>query len=290
MANTKDIKKRIKSTKSIEKITAAMKMTSTTKLKKYQQAAEMARPYSDKLTDMVRILSAGSGQMNNPLFEVREKKNALFIVIGAEGGLCGSYNANVIRKAEESVARNRAQGADIAVIPCGKKCAAYFRGKKDVEIPMSVGDLSRISFKKVEAVIDLVKARFENKEADAVYLIYSQFVSAMSQKPVVSKLLPMTPRHEGIIDSSRLTVDMIFEPGMNEILEALLPRYLNTVVFHAMMEALASEYGARMTAMTAANTNARDLLGELSLQYNKARQAIITNELIDIVNGVSGVK
>ncbi len=290
MANTKDIKNRIKSTKSIEKITAAMKMTSTTKLKKYQRMAEEARPYSEKLTDMVRALSAGSAQMNNPLFEVREKKRVLYIVIGADGGLCGSYNANVLKKAEEQIKRHRDAGIDVTVVPCGKKCAAYFAKRTGITVAEPVLDLGKISFKRAEDLATSARESFESGATDAVYIVYSRFVSAMSQKPDFSKLLPMTPRHEGIIDSSKLTMDLIFEPGMEEILAALLPQYLNTLVFHAVTEALASEHGARMTAMTSANSNAQDLLSELSLQYNKARQSIITNELIDIVNGVSGIK
>ena len=186
MANTKDIKNRIKSTKSIEKITAAMKMTSTTKLKKYQRMAEEARPYSEKLTDMVRTLSAGSAQMNNPLFEVREKKRVLYIVIGADGGLCGSYNANVLKKAEESIKRHQDQGIGVTVVPCGKKCAAYFAKRTGITVAEPVLELGKISFKRAEELATAARERFESGEADAVYIVYSRFVSAMSQKPVAS--------------------------------------------------------------------------------------------------------
>ncbi|MBO4547686.1 MAG: ATP synthase F1 subunit gamma [Abditibacteriota bacterium] len=287
MANTKDIKKRIKSTRSIEKITAAMKVTSTTKLKRYQLAAEQARPYADAIMDMVRTLSAGASQINSPLFEVREKARVLYVVLGADGGLCGSYNTNVLKKAEEAISRN--SSSETHVLPCGKKCVAYF-AKKPYACEKRAEDLGRLTYAQVEDITGYAIDMFRNGLIDAVYLVYSRFVSAMSQKPTVKKLLPMTPMHEGIIDSSRLTMDMIFEPAMDEILGDLLPKYLNTVVYQAVNEAIASEHGARMTAMTSANTNAQDLLQELSLQYNKARQAIITNELIDIVNGVSGIK
>lgn len=288
MANTKDIKKRIKSIKTIEKITSAMKMIATARLKKYQSIAEHARPYAEKLQQIMFSLSAGSAQINHPLFSVREENSSLYIVVGAEGGLAGSYNVNVMNMAMKSI--NNRKNEKINVIPVGKKAVSFFK-KKSFEIVDSLLDYGiSPTYDDIEKIVEKARIMFENNEIDAVYLVYAKFISAMSQKPTVNKILPMEPVQAGVVDVSRMSADVIFEPSSDEILKVLLPEYLNTVVYHSVMEAMASEFGARMTAMTAASTNAETLLEDLSLAYNKARQATITNELIDIVNGVNAVQ
>lgn len=288
MANTKDIKKRIKSIKTIEKITSAMKMIATARLKKYQSIAEHARPYAEKLQQIMFSLSAGSAQINHPLFSVREENSSLYIVVGAEGGLAGSYNVNVMNMAMRSI--NNRKNEKINVIPVGKKAVSFFK-KKSFEIVDSLLDYGiSPTYDDIEKIVEKARIMFENNEIDAVYLVYAKFISAMSQKPTVNKILPMEPVQAGVVDVSRMSADVIFEPNSDEILKVLLPEYLNTVVYHSVMEAMASEFGARMTAMTAASTNAETLLEDLSLAYNKARQATITNELIDIVNGVNAVQ
>lgn len=287
MANTKDIKKRIKSIKTIEKITSAMKMIATARLKKYQSIAEHARPYAEKLQQIMFSLSAGSAQINHPLFSVREENSSLYIVVGAEGGLAGSYNINVMNMAMRSI--NNRKHEKINVIPVGKKAVSFFK-KKSFEIVDFLSDYGvSPTYDDIEKIVEKARIMFENNEIDAVYLVYAKFISAMSQKPTVNKILPMEPVQAGVVDVSRMSADVIFEPSSDEILKVLLPEYLNTVVYHSVMEAMASEFGARMTAMTAASTNAETLLEDLSLAYNKARQATITNELIDIVNGVNAV-
>jgi len=288
MTNTKDIKKRIKSIKSIEKITAAMKMVATSRLRQFQGYAEKTRPYAEKLQEIMFNISSNAADINNPLFAVRKENISLYIVIGAEGGLAGSYNVNVMNRAMKSI--NNRKNELIKLLPIGKKAVDFFN-KKPYEIVTSLSEFGTSpSYASVKNIVQIVKAMFENQEIDALYLVYAKFKSAMSQEPVVNKILPMEPMGKNIIDVSKHYVDMIFEPSPETIMKELVPEYLNTLIYHAVMEAMASEYGARMTAMTSANRNAEELLDELSLAYNKARQAIITNELIDILNGVNAVK
>lgn len=288
MPNTKDIKKRIKSIKTIEKITAAMKMVATSRLRQFQGAAENTRPYAEKLQEIMFTLSTSAADINHPLFAVRKENTSLYIVIGAEGGLAGSYNVNVMNRAMKSI--NNRKGEVIKLMPVGKKAVAFFK-KKPYEIISSLSEFGTSpSYSDVTNLVQKAKEMFENQEIDALYLVYAKFKSAMSQTPTVNKILPLEPVGKGIIDVSKQHLDMIFEPSPEFIMEKLIPEYLNTVIYHAVMEAMASEYGARMTAMTSANRNADELLDDLSLAYNKARQSIITNELIDIVNGVNAVK
>ena len=290
MANTKEIKKRIKSIKSIEKITAAMKMVAAARLKKFQSMAEDARPYSEYLQRLLQDLSTNSSEVQNPLFIGREESSVLYIVIGAEAGLCGSYNSNIMNRARRSINKRIKVGHKVNVIPIGKKSNEYFRKLSDkVTIIDSLTNFGvNLEYSMIENIVNKAREMFISGEVDAVYLVYAKFKNAMSQVPTVNKLLPLV--HDSVqMGDTKITSDMIFEPDVDTILNQLLPQYLITLVYHSTIEAMASEFGAKMNAMTAANQNAQDIISDLSLEYNKIRQGSITNELIDIVNGVNAL-
>ena len=290
MANTEEIKKRIKSIKSIEKITAAMKMVAAARLKKFQSMAEDARPYSEYLQRLLQDLSTNSSEVQNPLFIGREESSVLYIVIGAEAGLCGSYNSNIMNRARRSINKRIKVGHKVNVIPIGKKSNEYFRKLSDkVTIIDSLTNFGvNLEYSMIENIVNKAREMFISGEVDAVYLVYAKFKNAMSQVPTVNKLLPLV--HDSVqMGDTKITSDMIFEPDVDTILNQLLPQYLITLVYHSTIEAMASEFGAKMNAMTAANQNAQDIISDLSLEYNKIRQGSITNELIDIVNGVNAL-
>lgn len=290
MANTKEIKKRIKSIKSIEKITAAMKMVAAARLKKFQSMAEDARPYSEYLQRLLQDLSTNSGEIQNPLFVGREESSVLYIVIGAEAGLCGSYNSNIMNRARTSINKRIEVGHKVSVIPIGKKSNEYFKklGNKVTIIDSLTNFGVNLEYSMIEKIVNKAREMFISGEIDSVYLVYAKFKNAMSQVPTVNKLLPLV--HDSVqMGENKIANDMIFEPDVDTILNQLLPQYLITLVYHSTIEAMASEFGAKMTSMTAANQNAQDIISDLSLEYNKIRQGSITNELIDIVNGVNAL-
>lgn len=279
MATAKDIRRRIRTVKNIEKITNAMKMVAAARLKKAQQRAESARPYAAKMHEVMHSLSGSAGQVQHPLLEVREEKTVGFLVVGAERGLAGSYNGNVISRAMDELAKIDHSASRLFAV--GKKAIAFFRRRRFQLIGSLEASGSEVSFIEVRRITNQLRAAFESGEVDAVYLVYAKFLSPMRQEPTVVKLLPMTaPESDG-----RVAEEFIFEPDAAKLLGDLLPKYLETQVYQALVEAQASEHGARMTAMSAATKNAGEMIDNLTLAYNKARQAAITKEITEIVSG-----
>lgn len=279
MASTKDIRRRIRSVKNIEKITSAMKMVAAARLKKAQSRAESARPYAEKMHDVMTNLAQSAGEIEHPLLEIREEQNVAYVVIGADRGLAGSYNNNVMNCAVREIGDRHANSVKLVLI--GKKAVGFFR-KQPYEI---VSELeapgSEVGFSDIRSVTTKVRSMFESGEVDAVYLVYAKFLSAMRQEPTVVRLLPMAPPTAGEVTRT----EFIFEPEAGKLLGTLLPRYVDTQVYQALVESQASEHGARMTAMSAATKNAGEMIDTLTLQYNKARQAAITTEIVEIVSG-----
>lgn len=283
MASAKDIRRRIKTVKNIEKITNAMKMVAAARLKKAQDRAENARPYAEKMREVMGNLAKSAGELQHPLLEMREERNVAFVVIGADRGLAGSYNANVMNKALREIGDRDPESVKLVLM--GRKAVQFFR-KRPYE---TVGTLqipgSSVSFTEVRTVTSKVRAMFENGEVDAVYLVYAKFLTAMTQEPVSVRLLPMAAP-----DANDAGVaEFEFEPNAAELLGTLLPRYVDTTVYQALVEAQASEHGARMTAMSAATKNAGEMIENLTLVYNKARQAAITKEITEIVSGAEAL-
>lgn len=289
MASLRDIRRRIGVVKNIQQITSAMKMVAAARLRRAQERAETARPYADKMLSMLESLSRAASQVEHPLLEVREEQKIAVIIIGAERGLAGSYNPNLMRAATEFLAGRDPES--IKLLLFGRKAEAFFK-RKPYEIVMSSGlPAANIQFADVRGAALKVREMFSNKEVDAVYLVYAKFINAAVQRPTVLKLLPIAPPEAQTgIEAEVQPKEFIFEPDANQLLGRLLPRYVDTQVFRAAVEAVASEHGARMTAMNSATTNAGEVIDTLTLQYNKARQATITKELLEIVGGAEALK
>lgn len=284
MASPKDIRRRIRTVKNIEKITNAMKMVAAARLRKAQERAEAARPYAEKMREVMENLARSAGEIQHPLLEVRPEHNVAFVIIGADRGLAGSYNGSVMNKAHEEIGER--DSACVKLVLVGKKAVGYFK-KRPYEVVAALQTPgATVGFREIREVTDKVRSMFESGEVDAVYLVYAEFISAIRQQPVCARLLPMAKPETGEAAPS----EFIFEPEPGELLGKLLPRYLNTQVYQALVESQASEQGARMTAMSAATKNAGEMIDGLTLTYNKARQAAITKEITEIVSGAEALR
>lgn len=284
MASARDIRRRIRAVKNIEKITNAMKMVAAARLKKAQNRAEAARPYAQKIREVMANLAASAGDIQHPLLAQREEQRVAFVIIGAERGLAGSYNANVMNAALHAIGDR--DPSDVKLVLMGRKAVGFFRRKPYEIVARLESPSGEVLFGDVRRVSAQVRNMFERAEVDAVYLVYARFITAMRQQPTVVKLLPMVrPSAEEVAPP-----ELEFEPSARELLGVLLPRYIDTQVYQALVEAQASEQGARMTAMSAATQNAGEMIETLTLAYNKARQAAITKEITEIVTSAEAQK
>ncbi len=284
MPSTKDIRRRIRVVKNIEKITSAMKMVAAARLRKAQDRAESARPYADKMREVMADLAANVGEIEHPLLEIRPEINSAYVIIGADRGLAGSYNVNVMHKAVQEIGNRDVESVRLVLI--GKKAVSFFKRRPYPIAAEPAVSLADVQFADIRAVTAQVRSMFESKEVDAVYLVYARFISPMRQDPTCVQLLPMsTPSGEEAAHA-----DYIFEPAAEQLLGRLLPRYVDTQVYQALVESNASEQGARMTAMSAATKNAGEMIENLTLQYHKARQQAITREIVEIVSGAEALK
>ncbi len=285
MANLKDIKKRIGSLKNTSQITKAMKMVSAAKLRRAQEAIVAGRPYAEKMQEVLQSLSSSADSVDNPLLEKREVKKIGVILFTSDRGLCGGFNANLIKKAESFV-REKGQGKELVVSFYGKKGHDHF--KRGGRVPKDKFDTAKGAegYGTARLMSDSLIESYLKGEVDEVHMIYGRFQSAMTQTPVVEQLLPVTPEEGG---KSEETVDFIFEPSSDALLDALIPKYVASQLFKGVLETAASEHGARMSAMDSASKNAKEMIGKLTIQYNRARQAAITTELMDIINGAKAV-
>jgi len=259
-----------------------MRMVAAAKLRRAQEAAERARPYSQKLTELFTAVVAEVGQEAHPLLARREEKRVDIVLLTSDRGLCGGYNTNAVRTAEGFL-RERTVEANLILI--GKRGAEYFRRRTvpilDRYVGMPAGGASEIA----EKVAATATSRFASQDTDAVYLAYNQFRSAISQVPTIVPLLPVP-----LPTTAGADVEYIFEPERPELLARLLPAYVRALITQAILEAAASEQGARMTAMENATNNATDMIGSLTLLMNRTRQAAITRELMEIVSGAEALK
>jgi F-type H+-transporting ATPase subunit gamma len=263
-----------------------MKMVAAAKLRRAQDAALRARPYSEKMTALLRNLSSRVSVEAHPLLMAREEKRVDLVILTADRGLCGGYNANIIRSAEKFV-QGRGREKETQLILVGRKGVDYFRRRKidAVERYQQIG--STAADQVAGEVTEKVITRFLREENDAVYILYSQFRSALSQVPTVEKLIPVT----GAADESEGPMtEYLIEPGIEQLLSSLLPKIVEVGILRALLEAAASEHGARMTAMDSATTNAAEIMSHLTLQMNRARQAAITKELLEVVSTAEALK
>jgi F-type H+-transporting ATPase subunit gamma len=287
MANLKDIRRRIRSVKNMQQITKAMKMVSAAKLRRAQERVVAARPYSAAITRILQNLAAQAGDVSHPLLETREEGKTLLVVITADKGLCGGFNTNLIKTAAVFMRDNADQSFEMTAI--GRRGRDFFR-RRGVHI---VSEYVNVVGRQVEFDVAAGIARdvidlYLNEEIgiSRVYLVFSEFQSVISQHPVVKQLLPIGDFGEG---EAAEPVDYIYEQPPDQIFAQLLPKYVETQIFHAMIESVASEHGARMTAMDSASKNAAEVIGKLTLYANRVRQASITNEIIEVVSGAQAL-
>ena len=285
MANLKEIRNRISSVESTMQITSAMKMVSAAKLKRAQDAIVQLRPYADKLTEiLVNLSSTLDGADGNAFSSERELKNILFVSITSNRGLCGGFNSNIIKQTT-SLINNEYKDANASLVSIGKKSSEHF-SKKGYNVLSSHDDLyNEITFEAVADIAENIMKTFIEGEFDKVVLVYNQFKNAATQIVMSENYLPVeTPQ-----DENATIGDYIFEPSKEEIVQELIPKSLKTQLFKAILDSHASEHGARMTAMHKATDNANDLKDDLTLFYNKARQAAITGEILEIVGGAEAL-
>jgi F-type H+-transporting ATPase subunit gamma len=302
MATLLDFRRRIRSVKSSQQITRAMKFVAAARLRRAQEAALAARPYAQELARLLRSVMSRIQDVHQPLMEKREEKTVLAIVMTGERGLAGAFNANILRKANEFFRANKAK--KVVTIPVGKKGRDSLKKAGFVFAGEFVNVLARVEFKTAKEIANLATELYAKGEIDAVYIIFSEFKSVMTSNLTVDKLLPIEKMDEsggasadshgeaakdekkaGSQDSAQ--IDYIYEQPPEHILGKLLPRYIETQILRAMLESSASEYAARMTAMEAATKNAGEVIEALTLRMNKVRQSAITTEIIEIVSGAN---
>ena len=285
MANLKEIRSRITSVGSTMQITSAMKMVSAAKLKRAQDAVTQMRPYANKLTELLVNLSSTLDSSEGGIYsENRDLKKVLLVTITSNRGLCGGFNANIIKKAK-SLMDGEYKGVETDIISIGKKSSENF-DKNGYNVISSHDDLySDLTFDNTSEIAQKIMDAFTNTEYDKVVLLYNQFKNAATQIVMNEQFLPV----ESLEDSEATVGDYIFEPNQKDIVENLIPKSLKTQLFKAVLDSYASEHGARMTAMHKATDNAGELKKDLTLQYNKARQAAITGEILEIVGGAEAL-
>ncbi len=292
MASLRDLRRRIKSIKSTQQITKAMKAVSAAKMRKAQDAVLFARPYAKRLRGVLGRVGSVCSDFKHPLLAVREPKKIAYVIITADRGLCGGFNSNVIRRAVQEIKKEAA--AEVGLITIGRKSRDFFlRHKYDI-VKQYVGLGEDIKYGTVKDIASFIIENYSSEEYDAVYLIYSQFVNVLIQKPVVVKLLPAEPpEEEGEAkkeDGEAKRINYIFEPSADAVLAELLPKYIENAVFQGLLESKAGEHSARMTAMENATRNAGEIIDKLTLSLNRARQAQITREISEIVGGAAALE
>ena len=302
MATLLDFRRRIRSVKSSQQITRAMKFVAAARLRRAQEAALAARPYAQQLARLLRSIMSRIQDVSHPLLAKREEKTVLAIVLTGERGLAGAFNANILRKANEFFRANSAK--KVVTVPVGKKGRDSLKKAGFVFAGEFVNVLARVEFKTAKEIANLATELYAEGEVDAVYIIFSEFKSVMAPHLTVEKLLPIgkideapaakTDSHDDHGQGNKKTdehdntqIDYIYEQSPEHLLDKLLPRYIETQILRAMLESSASEYAARMTAMEAATKNAGEVIEALTLHMNKVRQAAITTEIIEIVSGAN---
>jgi F-type H+-transporting ATPase subunit gamma len=289
------LRRRIKSIQSTKKITRAMELIAASRIVRAQQRVAAARPYIEQMTEVIRHLSKAGAGLNQPLLVPREDvKTVAFVVVTADRGLAGGYNATVERTAERAIAREQADGRDYRLIVTGKKGQTYFRYRKYRVDASFTGFSERPTYEDAREIASDIVGRFEEGEIDQIQLVYTQFLSVGSQRVVERRFVPMdasaiTEEPSGDEDENGTEAAYEFEPSPEAILEELLPRYVEGRLFAALLEAAASEQAARQRAMKSATDNANDLITSLERVANRARQDTITTEIMEIVGGAEGL-
>lgn len=305
MPSLKAIRKRITSVKATQKITRAMKMVAGARLNRAQMRITALRPYAlktheilqgvaaamiAKQTDLEYSASGDAGALH-PLLQRRQEKNVLLLVLSGDRGLCGAFNTNVSKAAHLTWKKKQEEGIEVQIATIGKKGRDYLNRRRATVTRDFARLYDGLDMSKARSVASYVVDKYEKGEVDAVYLVYNEFKSAITQKTTVEPLLPLAePEPEDTKEGALRPTEYGFEPNERVVLERLVPMYVEISIYRALLESQASEYGARMTAMDAATRNAKDMIGRLTLVYNRARQAAITKELMEIIGGAEALK
>ena len=290
MPSLKAVRTRIASVKSTQKITRAMKLVSAAKLRRAQDAIVAARPYAVALAEAVAEVAARAGDDAHPMLQQREGRRLAIIILTSDRGLCGGFNANICRATQRFVdEKMKSKSADeVQLDVVGRKGRDYFRRRRVKIAHEFPGVAGETALDRARELALTVSGDFIDGRVDGIFLVYNEFKSAMSQRVVTERLLPIIP--PGQADGDLARTDFLYEPGKKELLNMLLPLYVQSQIYRAFLESIASEFGARMTSMDNATTNASEIIDRLTLQYNRARQAAITKELMEIVGGAEALK
>jgi len=280
----RDIKRQIKSTQNSKQITKAMEMVAASKLRRAQDSAEAARPYADKMREVVASIASGTKGIKHPMLMTREIKKTGYLIITSDRGLAGGYNANLLRMVVNTIKTKHKSADEYAIFVLGRKGRDFLRKRKFQIASEVIGIADTPVFADIKAIANEAVSNFENGSFDELYVVYNEFVNVMTQIPVSKRLLPL----ENIQSTDQTpSASYEYEPSAEEVLAVLLPKYAETMIYSALMDAKASEFGARMTAMGSASKNADQLISSYTLQYNRARQAAITQEISEIVAGAN---
>ena len=296
MANLLDLRRRIKSVKNTQQITKAMKMVSAAKLKRAQDRVVTARPFADKMIEVLGGLADRTDEnFHHPLLDARGDERYLLVLVTADKGLCGAFNTNLIKAAQAFIRENGTKQVELMTV--GRKGRDFFRRRHFTIVGEYIGltGKGRVDFSEaLEVAGDVIKRFTEDEGIDKVFLVYNEFKSVLQQRVVIEQLVPVARTTEmeagpGTAAGERNLIDYIYEQPPAELFSVLLPRLVESQVFRALLESVASEQGARMTAMDSASKNARELIDTLTLNMNRVRQAAITNEIIEIVSGAAAL-
>jgi len=287
--NLRDMRRKIASIKSTQKITNTMKLVAAAKLRRAQNDIIQLRPYAYRMHEMASSMALRSNPELHPLLSKKEEQKITLVVVTSDRGLCGAFNSNILKKCEEFVSQKRNEGKEIVIISVGRKARDFFRRRPEYKVEKMFTDffLKRVEYSDAAQLAELITAEYVKGKYDAVYVIYNEFKSAIRQDIIVERLLPIEPLE---VREGDVVVDFIYEPSPEGILDELLPLHFKTQMYRVFLESYASEQGARMTAMDNATKNAEDLIHTLTVEYNKARQASITKELLEIVAGAEALK
>lgn len=289
MANLKEVRTRIASVSSTQQITSAMKMVSAAKFRRAQNAIIGMRPYANQLNKIIADIDTDDG-IQTPYHEVRRLNNVLLVVITSNKGLCGAFNSNVIKEANGRIDFYKEKGAKVSVLTIGKRASEVFSKQKELLYETHDEILDDSSFENVANLADKLMQQFCDKQWDEIELVYNQFKNTLTQILTAEQFLPVAENSQSQEQKKSEINDYIYEPSKVKILEEMTPLTLRSQFYRVILDSLAAEHGARMTAMQNATDNASALLSELRLSYNKARQAAITNEIIEIVSGSEALK
>ncbi len=291
MATLRDIQNRIKAVQNTQKITKAMKMVAAAKLRKVQTRMLDLRPYANKMQDVLNSLASGADRESHPLLALRTRKTVEVVVFTSDRGLCGAFNTNILKAAQQTIEKHKSDGFEVSISTVGKKSRDYFKRKKISTRNSWTGISGNVLFSDAEKIANDIKENYINETMDEVVVVYNAFKSMVAQTVTESKLLPLSPEEAGDAEAApESSADFIYEPSMEAIFDSLIPRNVDTQIYRALLESSAAEEAARMSAMENATQSCDEMVSKLTLQFNKARQASITAELMDIVGGVEALK